>query len=59
MAWFWTDDLARTLIDSGQVARDGVVDWISRPVAVAAPEGTDPAELGRLLLDMGDSAHVA
>ncbi|MGF1667485.1 MAG: hypothetical protein ACFCVC_14590 [Acidimicrobiia bacterium] len=50
MAWFWTDDLARTLIEEGVVGREAVQDWISRPVGIAAADGADPAQVGRGLL---------
>lgn len=50
MAWFWTDDLARILIDEGAVSREAVQDWISRPVGVAVAEDADPVQIGRFLL---------
>ncbi len=33
MAWFWTDDLARLLVDLGQEA---LSELVSRPTAIAA-----------------------
>jgi hypothetical protein len=33
VAWFWTDDLARLLIERGGVAPGRVAHWISAPVA--------------------------
>jgi hypothetical protein len=59
MAWFWTDDLARTLIEEGVVGRDAVQDWISRPVGIAAADDADPAEVGRRLLGNGAELGVA
>lgn len=38
MPWHWTDDLARTLIDSGRVTPERVVTWILAPVAVRGGE---------------------
>lgn len=38
MPWFWTDDLARSLIDSGKVDRSKVSGWLTAPVAIRSPE---------------------
>lgn len=43
MTWFWTDDLARVALDRGIAGRESVQTWIDRPIAISAPEGTDPA----------------
>jgi hypothetical protein len=47
MAWFWTDDLARALVENDLVSADAVSDWIVRPVAVTGPDGADPVAVGR------------
>jgi hypothetical protein len=59
MAWFWTDDLARILIDEGAVSREGVQDWINRPVGIAGAEDADPAQIGRRLLGERHELGVA
>lgn len=42
MPWFWTDEIANRLVDSGVVERREVRNLIERPYAVAIPEGSDP-----------------
>jgi hypothetical protein len=61
MAWFWTDDLARALVDAGVTERSSVETWLDRPTALAAPEGADPLELGRRELGLpgGERQEVA
>lgn len=54
MAWFWTDDLARVLIDAGEAERSSVSGWLERPVAIAAPEESDPLDVGRERLGLVD-----
>lgn len=50
MPWYWTDDLARTLIDAGKVDQARVAAWIASPVAIRR-QGTTPAEVAVALLD--------
>lgn len=38
MPWYWTDDLAHTLIDSGRVDRSRVESWLAAPVAIRSAE---------------------
>lgn len=57
MAWYWTDDMARLLLERGLVPVDRVGEWISRPVAFAGPTDADPVQVALLL--MGDAAAVA
>ncbi len=42
MPWFWTDEIAKRLVDSGVVEQREVRNLIERPYAVAIPEGSDP-----------------
>lgn len=49
MAWLWTDDLARLLLDAGLVDEPSVRGWIDRPVAICAPEGAEPLAVAREL----------
>lgn len=42
MPWYWTDDLARTLIDTGKVDATRVSSWLSAPVAIRS--GAEDAE---------------
>ncbi len=58
MPWFWTDDLARLLVESGQVSGGQVQDWVQTPVAMAAPEGSDPLEFALALAGL-ESSQVA
>lgn len=58
MPWYWTDDLARTLIDAGKVDRARLVAWIVSPVAVRR-EGGSPVEVaGALLEEEGEGSSV-
>ncbi|MFP3915404.1 MAG: hypothetical protein ACLFWM_11055 [Actinomycetota bacterium] len=50
MPWYWTDDLARTLIDSGTVDSSRVAGWLSTPVAIRRGE-EDPDAVGLSLLE--------
>jgi hypothetical protein len=50
MPWYWTDDLARTLIEAGKVEPSRVVLWLSAPVAVRSGED-DAQALAHSLLD--------
>jgi hypothetical protein len=59
VAWFWTDDLARALIDAGEVERVSVTRWMERPIAVAAPEDADPLEVGRATLGIASAIGAA
>lgn len=52
MAWFWTDDLARTLLDAGIVERSSVEEWVARPVAFSAADDADPGEVAMALLGL-------
>jgi hypothetical protein len=59
MAWFWTDDLARALIDEGVVSDDAVQEWIRRPVAVAGASDVDPVAMARSLLGIDPAREGA
>lgn len=50
MPWYWTDDLARTLIDAGAVDSSRVVRWLSAPVAIRSTD-TDADSVARSLLE--------
>lgn len=50
MPWYWTDDLARTLIDAGKVDPSRLVRWMSAPVAIRREEA-DGESVARSLLD--------
>ena len=56
MAWFWTDDLARLLIDAGTPER-ALSELLSRPAAVAAPDEAKALEVAKRLagLDPAES----
>lgn len=50
MQWFWTDDLAGLLLDTGEVGPEHVSNWIHRPVAYSAPDDAVALEIARFLL---------
>lgn len=50
MPWYWTDDLARTLIDAGRVEEQAVRDWLSAPVAIRRGD-TNPEDVAGSLLE--------
>ena len=56
--WFWTDDLARILTDSGKVSLIAMHRWIAEPVAVRG-EGEAMAVAEALLEEESDEAHKA
>lgn len=49
MPWYWTDDLARMLIETGRVDRSRVAGWIVTPVAVRSDDDSAEAVAGTLL----------
>lgn len=59
MAWFWTDDLARILVESARISESAVRDWISAPVAVAAADGAEPLAVAMDLAGLSDEPQVA
>lgn len=59
MAWFWTDDLARLLIETGRATESAVQDWLTRPVGVVADDGSDPLEVAAGLLGAPGQSEVA
>lgn len=50
MPWYWTDDLARTLIDAGTADPSQMGRWLSAPVAIRSAD-TDTETVARSLLD--------
>lgn len=50
MTWFWSDDLARVLIEAGSVTPEQAASWISTPVAFRA-DG-EPEEVAAALWEM-------
>ena len=50
MPWYWTDDLARTLIEAGKVDATRVAAWIASPVAIRRDDAP-PAEVAGALLE--------
>ena len=49
MAWMWSDDLARLLIERGEASAPQLQDWLDRPVGLSSD--SDPVETARTLLD--------
>ena len=58
MPWYWTDDLARTLIDAGEVDRTRVAAWLASPVAIRREEGSPADIAGSLLEDEGEPSSA-
>ena len=55
--WYWTDDLARLLMDTGHT--DAVIDrWVTEPVAVRG-QGEAIAVAEALLADESDEVLLA
>jgi len=57
MPWYWTDDLARLLIDAGKVDERAVADWLSAPVAIRSEEEDSLRVAASLLPDEGEEAE--
>jgi len=57
MPWYWTDDLARLLIDTGKVNERAVANWLSAPVAIRSDEEDSLAVATSLLPDDGEEAE--
>lgn len=58
MAWYWSDDVARAAVEAGLASERAVVGWIQQPVAFAAEEGTELADVAAVLLGLGDTAEA-
>jgi hypothetical protein len=56
--WYWTDDLARLLTDSGKAFPTAIQRWITSPVAVRG-EGEAIAIAEALLDEESDEVHKA
>lgn len=50
MAWLWTDALAALLVEHDRVEGARVAGWVERPEAYRLPEGAEPIDLARELL---------
>ena len=57
MPWYWTDDLARLLIDAGKVAERAVANWLSAPVAIRSEQEDSLAVAASLLPDDGEDGE--
>lgn len=55
--WFWTDDLARLLADSGRPLGPPLDDWLSTPTAVRA--SGEPLDVAQALLEATDTVAAA
>lgn len=54
MPWYWTDDLARILIDTGKVAEQRVSTWLSAPIAIRSEDSDSRAVADALLVTDGE-----
>lgn len=63
MSWFWTDDLARLLIERDPVTASSVSgrldEWSRRPEAYAAPVGSDAIEVALTILGVDTTVSGA
>jgi hypothetical protein len=57
MPWYWTDDLARTLIDTGKVDAARVAAWIVAPVAIRREAESVADVAGALLEEDADGSQ--
>lgn len=57
MPWYWTDDLARILIDTGKVSESRVAGWLSAPVAIRRDEESSETVATSLLTGDGDEGE--
>ena len=51
MPWYWTDDIARTLIEAGRITPDAVGAMFSMPAAIRRDEPSIEAAAQALLDD--------
>jgi hypothetical protein len=51
VAWLWTDALAALLVEHDRVEGARLNAWVERPEAYLLPEGREPIELARDLLE--------
>jgi hypothetical protein len=58
VAWFWTDDLARLLLDKG-VPAASLSELLSRPAAIAAPDEASALDVAARLAGVEASASDA
>lgn len=49
--WYWSDDIARALIETGRIDADAVVEMLSIPVAMRRDEASIEAAAQALLDD--------
>jgi len=49
--WYWTDDIARALIDAGRLSADEAAPMISVPTAIRREEASFEAAVQALLDD--------
>lgn len=53
MAWFWTDDLGKLLIEEG-IDRRAVTELLARPAAIAADDRAAALEVARRIAGVDD-----
>lgn len=61
LPWYWTDDLARALLEEGRISESVASELISLPVAYRSEESTVEAAASALLEDdeIASLAHAA
>ena len=57
VAWFWTDDLARSLVDTG-VPRERLATLLQRPAAIAATDESAALDTARRLAGLDDEGGI-
>ncbi|HEY4606437.1 MAG TPA: hypothetical protein VIH55_02220 [Acidimicrobiia bacterium] len=51
MPWYWTDDIARALIEAGRITTDAALPMLSAPAAIRREEPSIEAAAQALLED--------
>ena len=59
MVWFWSDALARLLIDESLVEASVMSSWIERPIAVAAVDESEAREVALRLFGVEAVAEAS
>lgn len=54
MPWYWTDDLARTLIDAGKAEQTQVSGWLASPVAIRSNDSAEAVAEDLLASEEGE-----
>lgn len=59
MAWLWSDDLARLLVEHGVADESTVAEWITTPIAFRVDDEEEPRSAAHRLLGVDAGRSVA